>query len=101
MTSNLLDILDIPAVHLPNNRQHIHSYTTIQVDGKEVICRGGIVPTYVKNIMTNALKYFHTTYLTTLPKKLQTLKAKDTRKQLEEFRYVHVLYQWGGGGYII
>lgn len=86
MTSNLLDILDIPAVPLPSNRQNIHSTTTIKVKGTDKIVRGGIVPSYIKHIMTNGMKYFHIPYFDTLPNKYQQLKPKNTRKQLEEFR---------------
>jgi len=86
MTSNLLDILDIPAVHLPTNRQNIHTAPTVTIDGEEKVCRGGIVPMYIQEIMKNAMKNFHTSYMTTLPSKYQSLKPKDTRKQIKEFR---------------
>ena len=67
MASSLLDIQPAMAVAHPVDGATIHSTTYIKKNGQNVICRGGILKTYIVAEMTVLLEKYHQTYLASLP----------------------------------
>lgn len=68
MASSLLDIQPTMTVARPVDGATIHSTTYIKKkNGQNVICRRGIVKTYIVAEMTVLLEKYHQTYLGSLP----------------------------------
>lgn len=90
MASSLLDIFE-PAPHaipLPDDKKMAHSQVTVFIKGREQICRGGIEPANANEILKTGMSQFKSSYMEKLPHQYRTLKPKDTRKQLQQFRSV-------------
>ena len=88
MASSLLDIQPTAAaVPRPNNTTCIHSTTFVRKNGQDVLCRGGIVKTFVISEMTDLLKNYHQTYLQTLPVEFHHIKPERVQQQLQELRW--------------
>ncbi|KAJ7359061.1 hypothetical protein OS493_019973 [Desmophyllum pertusum] len=63
MASSLLDIQSTAAVPRPNNVTTMHSTCYVTRNGQEVLCRGGIVKTFIVAEMTDLLTHYQDTYL--------------------------------------
>ena len=90
MTSSLLDIF-VPVPHtipLPDDKTKAHSQVTVVINGTQHICRGGIVPANTNKILKTGMSQFKTSYMEQLPQQFRTLKPKDTRKQLQHFKWL-------------
>ena len=91
MASSLLDIF-VPAPHaipLPDDKTKAHSQVTVVINGRQQTCRGGIVPANTNEILKTGMSQFKSSYMEKLPCQYYSLKPKDTRKQLQQFRFVH------------
>lgn len=87
MASSLLDIQPTAAVPRPQNVATIHSTSYVSRNGQDVLCRGGIVKTFIVDEMKDLLKNYHRTYLETLPAEFHNIKPERVQQQLRELRY--------------
>ena len=87
MASSLLDIqLTAAAVPRPQNVTTIHSTTYVRKNGQDILCRGGIVKTFIIAEMTDLLKSYNKTYIETLPVEFLHIKPERVQQQLQELR---------------
>lgn len=86
MASSLLDIQSTAAVPRPNNVTTIHSTCYVTRNGQEVLCRGGIVKTFIVAEMTDLLTHYQDTYLETLPIEFHRIIPERVQQQLQELR---------------
>ena len=87
MASSLLDIQPtVVAVSRPKNTTRIHNTTYVTKNGQDVLCRGGIVKTFVLSEMTDLLTTYYQTYLQTLPAQFHHIKPERVQQQLQELR---------------
>lgn len=69
----------------------IHSTTYIKKkNDQNVICRGGIVKTYIVAEMTVLLEKYHQTYLCSLPTIFHSIAPDRVQQQLKELRYTNL-----------
>ena len=84
MASSLLDIQQTAAaVPRPSNTTTIHSITYVRKNGKDILCRGGIVKAF---ILAEIILHFDNTYLDTLPVEFLHVKPDRVQQQLQELR---------------
>ena len=87
MASSLLDIqLTAAAVPRPTNATKIHSTTYVTKNGKDILCRGGIVKSFILAEMTELLLNYDNTYIKTLPVDFLNVKPERVQQQLQELR---------------
>ena len=87
MASSLLDIQQTSAaVPRPSNTTTIHSTTYVRKNGKDILCRGGIVKAFILPEMAELLGNYDLTYLDTLPVEFLHVKPDSVQQQLQELR---------------
>lgn len=87
MASSLLDIQPTAAaVPRPPNGTTIHSTTYVRKNGQDILCRGGIVKSFVMAEMTELLLNYDKTYVETLPVEFLHIKPERVQQQLQELR---------------
>ena len=86
MASSLLDIQQTAAVPRPQDVASIHSTSYISKNGQDVLCRGGIVKTYILIEMGDLLTNYDRTYVETLPDEFHRIKPDKVQQQLQELR---------------
>ena len=71
-------------------------YTALLIFEKNenVICRGGIVKTYIVAEMTVLFAKYHQTYLTSLPTVFHSIAPDKIQQQLMELRYNNLTNKW-------
>ena len=74
------------AVPRPSNTATIHSTTHVRKNGKDILCRGGIVKAFILAEMTELLQNYDHTYLDTLPVEFLHVKPDRVQQQLQELR---------------
>lgn len=87
MASILLDIQQTAAaVPRPSNAMTIHSTTYVKKNGKDILCRGGIVKALILAEMAELLLNYDNTYIDALPVEFLRVKPDRVQQQLQELR---------------
>lgn len=84
MASTLLNLPDIPAVTLPDDRLKLHRKVFVGKEKKELF--GGIDKDCVKTIMKNSL-YDLQDFFLSANSSFQSITASSIKKQCKELRY--------------
>ena len=72
-------------------------YTALLIfekNDENVICRGGIVKTYIVAEMTVLFAKYHQTYLASLPTVFHSIAPDKIQQQLMELRYNNLTNKW-------